>query len=191
MIQQVGIFGGSFNPIHFGHIHSLNQVMEKLGFSKIRVIPTAQNPHKSEVVELSHEHRVEMLRRTFELQKELFVVDECEVRRGGTSYTLETLNFLQKEHKEEEFSLIIGMDQFEKFQSWYGYEKIFEMVQLVITSRSGSHLPQQLLDIPLGLRPYIDGWSGGNRYFENGKKYCFCSVRERYASLLHRNKKSF
>ena len=116
--MKIGIFGGSFNPPHNGHVNSLTTVQKKMGFDLIHIIPNSQNPLKIPTDGPATEHRLEMAKQAFNSYGEKFHVNDMELKRGGKSYTIDTVNELLKKHKSSELFLIIGSDNFESFSEW-------------------------------------------------------------------------
>jgi nicotinate-nucleotide adenylyltransferase len=140
--MKIGIFGGSFNPPHNGHVNSLTTVQKKMGFDKIHIIPNSQNPLKIQTEAPAPEHRIEMARLAFSTYGKAFVIDDRELKRGGKSYTIDTIKELRKEHESKNLYLIIGADNFETFSEWKDYKKILEEVNLVVTTRPGYEIPE-------------------------------------------------
>ncbi|MGZ4162085.1 MAG: nicotinate-nicotinamide nucleotide adenylyltransferase, partial [Neobacillus sp.] len=95
--MRVGIFGGSFNPPHMGHINSLVTVQKKAGLDKIHVVPAAQNPLKTQVAGPTNEQRLELVKLALNSYGKQFYVDDQEIRRGGLSYTIDTVMNLRKD----------------------------------------------------------------------------------------------
>ena len=122
--MRVGIFGGSFNPPHMGHINSLLTVQKKAGLDKVHVIPAAQSPLKMEVEGATAEQRFDLVKQALTGYGKQFVVDDQEIKRGGLSYTIDTVMNLRKQTEAEDLYLIIGADQFEDFSQWKEFQKI-------------------------------------------------------------------
>ncbi|MFK8137457.1 MAG: nicotinate (nicotinamide) nucleotide adenylyltransferase [Bdellovibrionales bacterium] len=154
-MTKIGIFGGSFNPIHLGHIQSVVDVHEKLEMEKIYVVPAFLNPLKEPIEGPSPEQRLELTKVGMEDYGEFVEVDDQEIQRKGPSYSIETINKYKDQHPGEELHLILGMDTFSQFDSWKDYEQIVETVHLVVTSRPGNQLPFSIEDIPKGLRKFV------------------------------------
>lgn len=151
---RVGLFGGSFNPLHMGHINAITTVHNRLGIPKINVVPAAQNPLKPPIEGPTDEQRLEMLR--IGLKELPFVtIDEQEIHRGGPSYTIETVESYAKTVAPENLFLIVGADQFENFDKWKNYEKILTLANLIVVSRPGHSLPFSADDLPEGLRGLV------------------------------------
>jgi len=153
--MRVGIFGGSFNPPHMGHINSLLTVHKKAGLEKIHVVPAAQNPLKMQVAGPTTEQRLELVKLALTSYGKQFVVDDQEIKRGGLSYTIDTVLNLRKEISAEDLFLIIGADQFEEFSQWKDYQKILTEANLIVTTRPGWDIPQEADELPEYLKALI------------------------------------
>lgn len=140
--MKIGIFGGSFNPPHNGHVNSLTTVQKKMGFDQIHIIPNNQNPLKIPMDGPSNEHRSEMARLAFSTYGKQFTINDIELNRGGKSYTIDTIKELLKTYKSSELYLIIGADNFENLSQWKDYKKILELVNIVVTTRPGYQIPE-------------------------------------------------
>ena len=132
--NKVAVFGGSFNPVHKGHLNIVLQAQKKFNFDQIKIVPVFQSPFGPTVTELPIIDRLEMLNKIF--NKYSFVeIDDQEIKRKGISYTVDTVKAVSKIAKE--VFLIIGMDQLVIFDRWKDYEQIFKKVQLLVFHRTG------------------------------------------------------
>lgn len=154
--MKIGIFGGSFNPPHNGHVNSLVTVQKKMGFDKIHIIPNNQNPLKIPTELPSAEHRIEMAKQAFSTYGPAFFVDDIEIKRGGKSYTIDTVKALRKDYEAKDLYLIIGADNFETFSEWKDYKKILKEINLVVTTRPGYSIPETEDEFP----DYLSGLIG-------------------------------
>lgn len=151
---RIGLFGGSFNPLHVGHINAISTVHNRLALQKIVVVPAAQNPLKPPIEGPTDEQRLQMLK--IGMSELPFVeIDEQELRRGGPSYTVETIESYAKTVAPENLFLIVGMDQFEDFDKWKDYEKILSLANLVVVSRPNHAMPFSVEDLPTGVRKLV------------------------------------
>ena len=132
---MIGIFGGTFDPIHYGHIKPALSVMQSLNLSQLRFIPNRLPPHRAEPW-LDVEQRLALLKSALEKYPEA-IIDERELNREGPSYMVETLASLKDEFNDESLGLIIGMDVFFGLTSWYQWRSIFDYCHLVVTTRPG------------------------------------------------------
>lgn len=128
MSKRIGVFGGTFSPFHMGHLNSLLTVAGQLELDQIRVIPTYQSPNRPRLEGPNPEERLTLVRLGVSSYSPLLVADDREVQRGGLSYTLDTIQDLRSEFKDENLFLIIGADQFEDFDHWKAYTEILQEV---------------------------------------------------------------
>ncbi len=139
MMNRVGLFGGTFNPVHIGHRNSVCQVTEALELDRVIVMPTFKSPHRELDNSVSSSQRLAMTKLAFD-GLEFVEVSDHESLRGGVSYTIDTIDYLLEAHQDTEFFLIIGADQFLNFSQWKSYQKILEKTNLVVTSRPGCEI---------------------------------------------------
>ena len=181
---KIGIFGGTFNPIHYGHLNSLELVQKELGLHKMFIVPTAKNPLREKVEGPSAEHRLEMTRRVLpilnqnENEEPIFSVKANEVERGGTSYTIDTLKEFAKENPDAEFYLTIGADQLENFNQWKDYISILNMVHLVVTTRPGMTLPTSKKEMPKWLAEILKSFKNQRGSLATGGKLLFVTLND-------------
>lgn len=148
-MHQLAVFGGTFNPIHLGHIRLCCACHEACGFDQVLLIPSCVPPHKQVPGLLAAEHRLEMCRLAAKAYPFLEVSD-IEIRRKGTSYTIDTLQELTQEFPNSEISLIIGSDMLYMLDKWYGYQEILTNYQIVTGARYQNEY-QKLLDYQVSL----------------------------------------
>lgn len=132
--RKIGIFGGSFNPVHNGHIKLAKTYYDALELDELLVIPTNISPHKSVDNPTSAEDRVNMLQLAFK-DMPYVTVSDIELRLGGKSYTVLTLTELKKLYPNDKLYLIVGGDMFLCFDKWREYEKILSMCTLCAAPR--------------------------------------------------------
>ena len=115
-MAKIGVYGGSFNPPHLGHIQAAKAFQEELGLDKLLLIPAAEPPHKKlPAGSPSGQHRLEMVRLW---AGEGMQVCDLEIARGGTSYTYETVQQLKQQYPDDELILCMGTDMFLSFHTW-------------------------------------------------------------------------
>lgn len=189
-MNKLGVFGGTFNPIHNGHINSLMTVKDSLSLDEIRVIPASQNPLRISVQGPTPEQRLNLVKKGLEDEVSAqLVVDDVEVLRGGMSYTIDTLKGLSGEKGESDLHLIIGLDQFENFDRWFDYQGILEISNLVVTSRPGNHFPESVQDFPDGISAMVESFSGDTVELKTGKKIYFIQLDDIDISATELRKK--
>ena len=133
--MRVGIFGGTFNPIHYGHLRTAEEVRILLGFEKILFIPSGTPPLKTRDIS-SALHRYEMVRLAI-LDNPFFEISDIEVKRRGKSYTVKTIEELQASYQDRKFYLILGIDAFLDLPNWRDPDRLVELTDFVIISRPG------------------------------------------------------
>lgn len=138
-MAKIGLFGGSFNPIHNGHINLAVSVKNALKLDKVIFIPSGTAPHKSSNEYASAEDRLEMCRLALEDYSD-FEMSDYEIRRQGKSYTVYTVRHFKQLYPYDELVLMVGSDMLLTFDQWYEYREILEKVSLAAISRYGSDL---------------------------------------------------
>ena len=135
-MSGIGILGGSFNPIHNGHIHIAQQVREKLDLEKVLLIPTGTPPHKpkQELVEPRHRYAMSLIA-SFNLRD--LEVSDIEVRRQAVSYTIDTVRQLKKVLRRRALYLILGADSVADLHTWRDAERLIWEAEPVIVARPG------------------------------------------------------
>lgn len=138
-MSAMGVFGGTFDPIHYGHLRTAFEVLQALQFSEVRFMPCGTPPHRGVPV-ASPEVRLEMVRAATEGQHG-FVVDDRELLRDGPSYSVDTLAALRNEFPLRPIALIIGMDAFLGLPKWYHWQEILQLAHIVVAHRPGWKAP--------------------------------------------------
>lgn len=141
-MKKIGIFGGTFNPIHNGHIKCIEEIDRVLSFDKILIIPDKIPPHKEAQELASDTDRVNMCRLAARCLKKA-VVSDIEIKEDQKSYSVFTLRKLIQRYSKDKFRLyfIMGSDMLLSFETWYEYKEILSMCSLVCISRSDNDTP--------------------------------------------------
>lgn len=134
---MIGVFGGTFDPVHYGHLRPALEVKQALGLEQLRLIPLAVAVHRDQP-HASAEQRLAMLRAATK-DEAGFLVDEREIRRQDPSYTLDTLRELRGEFPHTPLCLLIGGDSFNNFLTWRRPLDILQLAHLVVMQRPGYH----------------------------------------------------
>jgi nicotinate-nucleotide adenylyltransferase len=137
-MSKVGIFGGTFDPIHLGHLITAQSVREIRGLEKIIFIPAFISPHKSEIKTSSPEDRLNMIKLAIE-GISFFDYSDMEIKKGGVSYTVDTLRELKKQYEKLEF--IIGYDNIFSFHTWKDPDEILKLASIIVLKRKSSQPP--------------------------------------------------
>ena len=147
--MKIGILGGAFNPPHIGHLILANEIFEKLKLDKVFFIPTNISPHK-EGDGPSASDRLQMTKLAVADSKN-FEVLNLEIKRGGTSYTIDTVNELKNKYPGDELYLIIGSDLANDFSTWKDFESLRKISKIVVGHRQSYPLAREddfiILDI--------------------------------------------
>ncbi len=134
--MKLGIFGGTFDPVHHGHLIVAEVVREKTGLDRVLFIPTMISPHKADAAITPAAHRLAMLREAVRANP-FFQVSDSEIERGGISYTVDTIRQMEKAYPADELFLLIGADNLREFLSWKDPEEILKRATLVVMNRPG------------------------------------------------------
>ena len=148
MTLRVGLLGGTFDPIHFGHLRSAVEVREYLALDELRLVPNARPPHRDRPG-ASAQQRLEMVCLATAADASL-LVDDCELRRDRPSYTVDTLESLRADlGPAATLFLIVGWDAFSGLPSWYRWEELLQLASLVVLQRpeQDQELPEVLKDL--------------------------------------------
>jgi nicotinate-nucleotide adenylyltransferase len=140
---MIGVFGGTFDPVHFGHLRPALDVKQALGLREMRLIPAFQPPHR-ELPVANPGQRLTMLRAAVGDEPDL-LVDNREMRREGVSYMVDTLLSLREELGDEPLCLVLGADAFMQLDGWRQWQRIPELAHLVIAHRPGWEMEVDLL----------------------------------------------
>ena len=135
-MKSIGIFGGSFNPIHVGHVALANAAREACGLDEVWLMVSPQNPLKRDMALLDDQLRLEMAQKALE-GVEGVKVSDYEMHLPKPSYTWHTLQALTKDYPDCTFTLIIGGDNWAHFQRWYHWEDIQRMCDIAVYPREG------------------------------------------------------
>lgn len=138
-MNPIGIFGGTFDPIHYGHLRSAFELLQALDLAEVRFVPSAEPPHRGGTFAPA-DLRYRMVEAAVEGQAG-FVVDDCEFRRDGPSYSIDTLAAMRAEHGDRSLCLITGMDAYLGLTSWHRWDEILDIAHIIVAHRPGWHLP--------------------------------------------------
>jgi nicotinate-nucleotide adenylyltransferase len=137
---MIGIFGGTFDPVHYGHLRSAVEVKDIFGLSEVRLIPSARPPHREQPV-ASARMRVEMLQLATKNRSGLRC-DTRELDREGHSYMVDTLKSLHQEFPGQRLLLFIGCDAFNNLMTWHQWRHLFDFAHIVVLTRPGFVIEQ-------------------------------------------------
>ena len=135
--RKIGLFGGSFDPVHNAHLALARQARDQLQLDALRWVPTGDAWQKAGAL-ASAAQREAMLRLAIDGEPR-FVIERCELQRHGPSYTLDTVRELQAAEQQAQWFLVIGDDQYRNLHTWHGFEDLLRRVTLAVAQRPGAH----------------------------------------------------
>lgn len=145
MAKPIGILGGTFDPVHNGHLRLALEVYQQLQLQEVRLIPVCFPPHRDTPV-AEPAQRLRMLELSCQ-DTEGLIIDDCEIHRGGTSYTIDTVRLLHNRLPDQPLCLIIGMDAFQRINGWRNWQELLEFVHMVVVDRPGNTTEFEQLEI--------------------------------------------
>lgn len=131
--ERIGIFGGTFNPVHCGHIHLAEGFLQRLRLDRVLFIPVWSPPHKHSTGLVAAEHRINMCRLACE--NPLFSVDNIEIKRGGKSYSADTVDEIQRNCPDARLYFIMGADMFLTLESWHRFQNLLSTAAVCAAAR--------------------------------------------------------
>ena len=138
MLEKIGILGGTFDPVHIGHLRTALDVIEQLKLDQVRLIPCGIPPHKMQLIATA-EQRITMMRLAIRDDK-YFIIDDRELYREGPSYTVDTLVSLRYEFVKNPLYLFLGTDAFIGIHTWYNWRRLLDLAHIVVMQRPGETL---------------------------------------------------
>lgn len=139
--MKILLFGGSFDPIHIGHIEAAKKAIEKFNIDKVIFIPTNQTPLKSNNLVASNKDRYNMILRSIKDNKKLDVSD-YEIKKHDVSYTYNTVKHFKQIYKEDELYFLIGTDRVKDLEKWYNIDKLKNLITFIFVPRNNENLEE-------------------------------------------------
>jgi nicotinate-nucleotide adenylyltransferase len=156
-VTRIGLLGGAFNPPHEGHLKLARLALAHLGLDELRFVPTAVSPHKPDPGGPDAAARLHLLSEALRAFDPRCRVEALELERGGTSYTVDTLEALAAREPGTAWILVMGSDQLPGLAAWKRPERVFQLASAAVALRPGA---AQVAPVLPGLRPAA-AWSGG------------------------------
>lgn len=138
MAKPIGILGGTFDPVHHGHLRLALEVQQQVGLEQVYLVPLYSPPHRSNAA-ATPEQRLQMLDLATEGVTGL-QVNDIEIKRQGTSYSIDTVRDMRESFSRQSISLIMGMDAFSQLDTWRDWQKLTDYVHIIAVDRPGSRL---------------------------------------------------
>ena len=144
-LRKIGLIGGTFDPVHNGHLHLALQAQKLFDLQKVIFVPAYRSPHKLDLEPVSCEHRLTMLTLALENQPS-FYLDKLEINKNKVSYTIETLKDLNLLHPDWEIFLILGADTFKEIDTWKQSSQLLDFCSILVGTRPGAelHIPKSI-----------------------------------------------
>ncbi|NIS63311.1 MAG: nicotinate-nucleotide adenylyltransferase [Proteobacteria bacterium] len=146
--MRIGIFGGTFNPIHLGHLRAAEEIRERFDLDRVIFIAAAVPPHKEVEGGIPGEHRMEMVRLAISGNPH-FSISDIELKRPGKSYSISTIQFFrQRFGSDSEMFFILGMDAFLEIGTWKSFQELFSLCHFIVMTRPGFEKPLSAVNLP-------------------------------------------
>ena len=185
---MIGIFGGTFNPVHYGHLRSALEVKDIFDLAEIRLIPSANPPHR-DLPSVSAESRLKMLQLAIDQQTDL-KIDDRELNRAGPSYMVDTLKSIRSEIGSQPLILFIGSDAFNQLTTWHEWQALFNYAHIVVLTRPNYHLQalNDFFSVHLSIdRTELAQNSAGKLYFQSVRQLDISATAIRDMIAQHKN----
>jgi len=149
--MKAAVLGGTFDPVHIGHLYLAEEVLISYGYDHIFLIPTYSPPHKEQSGKINSQDRFFLLKTAVQKRDE-FIVEDCELKREGVSYTIDTINYLLSNYPiQEKPGLVIGDDLIDGFKKWKSVDKLIKNCDILVAKRQWRN--KREFDVP---HRYID-----------------------------------
>ncbi len=152
--ERIGLFGGTFNPIHLGHLRGAEEIREAFGLKEVIFIPASLPPHKEKEKVIEARHRLEMVRLAT-ASNPYFSTSEIELKREGKSYTIDTLRYFCEKYPNPLF-FILGRDAFVEIETWKDFKQLFSLSNFIVMTRPGGQKTLSSSPLPKALVPLFE-----------------------------------
>ncbi|EIC14431.1 putative nicotinate-nucleotide adenylyltransferase [Kingella kingae PYKK081] len=176
IMQKLGLFGGSFNPPHNGHVHIAQAFVDELQLDNVIFLP-AGNPYHKSSLHIDAEHRWQMTQYIIELDSR-FAASDVDLNRAGATYTIDTINIFRQFYPQAELWWLMGMDSLMTLHTWKHWQTLVRQVNIAVAARAG----QMLTQLPHALHDYVgNALQTGSLYFLNAPMLDISSTQIRAA----------
>ena len=141
MARLICLFGGTFDPVHYGHLKPLDELQQILAADAVHIIPASVPPHRS-IPRAGSQRRVDMLELALHEYPD-FILDTRELERSGPSWTVLTLQSLRQQYPDDSLCLVMGSDAFAGLSSWYHWQEIMKLAHIIVIERAGFEEPDR------------------------------------------------
>ncbi len=178
--KRIGLFGGTFNPIHLGHLRGAEEIREAFRLDEVIFIVASIPPHKGKEKVIEAKHRLKMV--SLAISGNLhFSTSDIELSRSGNSYSIDTIRFFRERHPKSLF-FILGRDAFVEIETWREFQKLFSLCHFIVMARPGSQKNNSSSFLPEALKPYFrydsqeKGWIHLSEYRIYFKEISFLDI---------------
>ncbi len=189
--KRVGLFGGTFNPIHLGHLRGAEEIREVFHLNEVIFVPSSIPPHKRTEKMTKASHRLEMVRLAISGNPH-FSVSDVEISRSGKSYSIETIKYF-RDMGHDVFFFILGSDAFAEIETWKEFQKLFSLCHFVVMTRPGSQ--EEACSPPQALAPNFkyaseeEAWVHVSGYMLYFKQISFLDISStKVRKLIEKNR---
>lgn len=165
--MKIGIFGGTFDPVHMGHLRVAEEIRESFSLERIVFVPVLMPPHKRGCRITGADDRIHMLKAGIRGNR-FFRMSEVEIRRGGVSYTIDTLKDFEKQFGEVYF--LIGVDAFSEISTWHTYRELFRHAHFIVMTRPTRNQSSLLDMLPRDIRDEVKALDENTLEHASGKR---------------------
>ncbi len=144
--MRIGLFGGTFDPLHIGHLISAEVLADELGLDRVIFIPSGRPPHKPDKVITSSEHRYNMLELGIK-DNSKFEIDKFELDKAEPCYTINTVKYFLRKYAEHKLYWLIGSDSLAELPSWYCFDELIELIDIISAYRGGFERERVLAEL--------------------------------------------
>ena len=163
--ERIGIFGGTFNPVHSGHVRAAALVGKRFGLDRVQFVPSSIPPHKETAAVAPARDRMAMVERALRRHRRL-VASPIEIEAGGTSYSIVTLDAIRRRHPGAAIFFLLGVDAFLEIKTWREWRRVLERCRFIVMTRPGRRLSAARGALDIGFRDAFFEVTPGTRLDE-------------------------
>lgn len=175
MSNSIYVYGGSFNPIHLGHISVIETLVKKFTEAKVVVVPAKRSPLKEFDYDPGIEHRIHAVKKATDYLD--VVVDDYELKQDKKNYTVDILPYLKEKYESDDINIVVGLDQLKQFHLWKNYQKVLTEANLLVVSRPGFDF-LKFDELPVELQDLTDDYTNDQFILSTGKKISYLQLSD-------------
>ncbi len=175
MSNSIYIYGGSFNPVHTGHISVIETLLKKFPEGKTIVVPARKSPLKEFDYDPGIEHRINAVKKSVDYLD--VTVEDYELKQDKKVYTVDTLPYFKEKYENSDINIVVGLDQLKQFHQWKNYQKVLTEANLLVVSRPGFEF-LKFEELPVELQDLTDDFTENEFMLSTGKKIKYLQLEE-------------